>query len=72
MERRYLILIEKGEHNYCASVPDLPGVGVCGDTLEEAKQLIQQAIDMHIEALVADGEAVPEPSTVSDYVITAA
>ena len=72
-QRKYLILIEyvKGS-NYCASVPDLPGCGVCGDTLEETKKLIQEAIDLHIHGLIEDGQPVPEPTTQADYIITSA
>lgn len=71
--RRYLVIIESAPgSNYCASVPDLPGVGVCGDTLEETTRLIQEAIDLHIRAMIADGEAVPEPTTQADYVVTSA
>ena len=71
--RKYLVIIESApESNFCASVPDLPGVGACGDTLGEAKRLIQEAIDLHIRAMIADGEAVPEPTTQADYVVTTA
>jgi HicB_like antitoxin of bacterial toxin-antitoxin system len=33
----YAVLIEKGERNYSACVPDLPGCASVGDMLEEAK-----------------------------------
>ena len=67
--REYLVLIEHAEgSNYCASVPDLPGCGVCGETIEETKRLIQEAIALHIKGLVEDGLPVPEPSTQADYV----
>ena len=72
-QRKYLILIERGEGgNYCASVPDLPGCGVCKDTIEETKKLIQEAIDLHIRGMIEDGEPIPEPTTQADYVITTA
>jgi predicted RNase H-like HicB family nuclease len=72
-ERKYVVLIEGAQGgNYCASVPDLPGCGVCGDTLEETKRLIQEAIDLHIRGMIEDGESIPEPTTQADYVITTA
>jgi len=43
-------------------VPDLPGVYAVGETAEETRELIAGAIVMHIRALVADNEPVPEPS----------
>jgi predicted RNase H-like HicB family nuclease len=71
--RRYLVIIESVPGgNYCASVPDLPGVGACGDTLEETKTLIQEAIDLHIRGMIADGEEVPQPTTQAEYVVTTA
>ena len=41
---RYAVVIEKGERNYSAYVPDLPGCVSVGDTLEEAKAEIREAI----------------------------
>jgi predicted RNase H-like HicB family nuclease len=68
-ERKYLICIEKAEgSNYSAYVPDLPGCIACGDTLEETKRLIAEAIDLYIRGMTEDGEPVPEPTTESDYV----
>ena len=55
-------VVHKGPNNYGASVPDLPGVYAFGDTLEEMRELLAGAIDIHIRALVADGEHVPEPT----------
>jgi HicB_like antitoxin of bacterial toxin-antitoxin system len=34
---RYAVVIEKGERNYSAYVPDLPGCVSVGDTLEDVK-----------------------------------
>ena len=71
--RKYLVIIESAPgSNYCASVPDLPGVGACGETLEETRRLIQEAIDLHIRGMAADGEAVPEATTQAEYVVTTA
>ncbi len=60
---RYLIIIEKGETSYGAYAPDLPGCGAVGATVEEVHQLIQEAIEMHLEGLREDGLPIPEPST---------
>ncbi len=48
------ILIEKDEYGYCAYVPELEGCQSQGDTLEEAKANIQEAIDLYIEVLALD------------------
>ena len=65
---RYAIVIEKGESNYSAYVPDLPGCVAVGDTIEETEREIQEAIEFHIEGLRADGLPVPPPSSKVEYV----
>jgi predicted RNase H-like HicB family nuclease len=60
---RYLVVIEKGDSSYGAYVPDLPGCVAVGETPEEVRTLIHDAIVMHLEALRADGEPIPEPSS---------
>lgn len=65
---RYAIVIEKGEGNYSAYVPDLPGCVAVGDTVEETRHEIQEAIEFHLEGLRADGLPTPEPSSRVAYV----
>ena len=65
---KYLVIYEKSINGWGAYVPDLPGLGVAGASLEEVKQLIREAIDFHIEGMREHGEAVPEPSVVTEYV----
>jgi predicted RNase H-like HicB family nuclease len=49
-------------------VPDLPGCVAVGETLKETARLVWEAIEFHLEGLQEDGIAVPEPSTVAEYV----
>lgn len=65
---RYAIVIEKGEGNYSAYVPDLPGCVAVGDTVEETEREIQEAIEFHLEGLRADGLPIPEPTSRVEYV----
>lgn len=58
----YVVIFEKGENSYGASVPDLPGCIAVGQTMEEVKELIAEAIEFHIEGLRENGERVPQPS----------
>ena len=69
---RYAIVIEKGEGNYGAYVPDLPGCVATGGTIEETERSIQEAIEFHLEGMRADGLPIPEPSSKVDYVEVAA
>ena len=53
---RYAIVIEKAQGNYSAYIPDLPGCVAVGDTIEETRREIAEAITFHIEGMRADGE----------------
>lgn len=61
--RRYLIVTEKGERNYSAYSPDLPGCVATGETIEETEARMVEAIQFHLEGLAKDGTALPEPSS---------
>ena len=65
---RYAVVIEKGERNYSAYVPDWPGCVSVGDTLEEAKAEIREAIEFHLEGMRDDGSPIPKPSSRAEYV----
>ena len=65
---RYAVVIEKGERNYSAYVPDLPGCVSVGDTLEEARAEIREAIEFHLEGMREDGLPIPKPSSWAEYV----
>jgi predicted RNase H-like HicB family nuclease len=65
---RYAVVIEKGEENYAAYVPDLPGCVATGTTIQETEREIRQAIRFHLEGLRADGLPIPEPSSRVEYV----
>ena len=67
---RYAVIIEKGTNSYGAYVPDLPGCVAVGETIEEVKILIQEAIEFHLEGMVEDGETIPQPSSMIEYVET--
>jgi len=65
----YLVVIERAnDGSYSAYVPDLPGCVSCGDTVDEAKILIQEAVQLHIESLRMHGESIPAPSTIATIV----
>ncbi len=64
---KYLVIYEKGETGYGAYVPDLPGCVAVGESLDEVKALIREAIEMHLRAMRKDGDAIPEPTTQSEY-----
>jgi len=65
----YVAVIEKApDGSYSAYVPDLPGCVSCGDTPEEVRRLIQEAVPLHLESLRRHGEAVPAPTAMTHTV----
>jgi predicted RNase H-like HicB family nuclease len=65
---KYLVIYEKSGTGWSAYVPDLPGLGVAGATLDEVKQLMREAIDFHLEGMREHGDPIPEPSALTEYV----
>jgi predicted RNase H-like HicB family nuclease len=51
-----------------AYVPDLPGCVAVGETEAVVKQLIQEAIEFHLEDLTETGAQIPPPMSRSEYV----
>ena len=65
---RYMIVIEEGPTSFGAYVPDLPGCMAVGESSQEALQLIQEAIEFHIEGLKEEGQRIPMPHSSSSFV----
>ncbi len=64
---QYLAYLHKDRNSdYGVSFPDFPGCITAGKTLEEAHRLAAEALTFHIQGLLEDGEAIPEPSTLDD------
>jgi len=57
----YVVIIEQGDTSIGAYVPDLPGCVAVGESREEVRELIREAIELHIENLRENGETIPEP-----------
>jgi len=65
---RYAVIVEEGESSFGAHVPDLPGCVAVADTKEQVLELIQEAIEFHIEGLREDNQPIPQPSSSVEYV----
>ena len=70
-EMKYAVLFEKTNTGYSAHVPDLPGCVAAGATLEETAELMRKAIQMHLAGMREDGEPIPEPRTIAEYITAA-
>ncbi|MHB8213464.1 MAG: type II toxin-antitoxin system HicB family antitoxin [Vulcanimicrobiaceae bacterium] len=65
VEMKYPVIIERGEQNFSAYVPDLPGCVSTGATLEETQENIREAIELHLEGMREDRIPIPPPSSVT-------
>ena len=60
----YIGLIHKDKKSdYGVSFPDFPGVVTAGKDLDDAHAMAEEALALHIEGMIEDGEPVPEPSS---------
>ncbi len=64
---RYAVIFEKSATGYGAYVPDLPGCVAAADTVEEIRQLIREAIELHLADMRATGQPIPQPSSMCEY-----
>lgn len=55
----FTVVIEPDEKGFHAFVPALPGCHTFGDTLDEARVNIAEAMELHIESMSKDGELIP-------------
>ncbi len=58
---QYTIIIEKAGDNFAAYAPDVPGCVAAADTVEETRELMQEALALHIDMLREMGDEVPTP-----------
>jgi predicted RNase H-like HicB family nuclease len=65
---KYAVVFERAPTNYAAYVPDLPGCVATGRTRDEVEARVRDAIRMHLEALRAEHEPIPEPKTWTELV----
>jgi predicted RNase H-like HicB family nuclease len=65
----YLVVIEHERDARGAYCPDLPGVGVVGDSREEVEELAREAISLHVEGLRKAGEPIPKPTAVGTTLV---
>jgi len=55
----FTVVIEPDEEGFHAYVPALPGCHTFGDTVDQARTNITEAMELHVEGMLADGEPIP-------------
>ena len=60
-EAAYLATIHEEDGVFGVSFPDFPGCATTASDMRSAIERGAQALALHIEGMIADGEAPPEP-----------
>jgi predicted RNase H-like HicB family nuclease len=68
MKKRYAIVIEQGKRNCSAFAPDVDGCIATGKTVQATAENLRGALEFHFESMAEDGDTIPEPTSVVDYV----
>ncbi|MCI0359962.1 MAG: type II toxin-antitoxin system HicB family antitoxin [Planctomycetaceae bacterium] len=66
---RYLVMIRRTRTGYSVDVPDLPGCVATGSTVEHARQMIAEAIEMHLEMMREHGEPIPPAQAALSFAV---
>ncbi|CAN5542034.1 hypothetical protein BH10ACI3_BH10ACI3_26000 [soil metagenome] len=59
MNYDFTIVIEPDGEGFHAFVPVLPGCHTFGNTLDETRANIAEALELHLECMIEDGEDIP-------------
>ena len=60
---KYVVIIEETLNGgFSAYVPDLPLCFTVGETIDEVKANIKDAVELYLEEMQSDGLAAPKPS----------
>ena len=62
MKLTYAVVIEQTPNNYAAYAPEVPGCISTAKTRDEMLVMIREALTVHIEFLIEDGDPAPEPT----------
>lgn len=66
----YIALLRKqADSDFGVEFPDFPGCITAGVTLEDARHMAAEALLLHVEGMIEDGDTIPEPSGL-DEVLT--
>lgn len=58
----YIAIVHKeAESDFGVSFPDFPGCVTAGKNIDEAKDMAQEALTLHIQGMLEDGDQLPAP-----------
>ena len=63
----YIAIVHKEtKSDFGVSFPDFPGCITAGKNIDEAKDMAQEALTLHIQGMLEDGEQLPVPSRLEE------
>jgi len=68
MKKKFLVVVERGESNYSAYSPDLPGCIATGKSIEIALAEMRTAMMFHLEGMSENGDKFPAPRSLNSYI----
>ena len=70
-QTEYLVIVENyGPGSYGAYVPELPGIGVAGETEDDVRDLVSDAIRLYLDELERDEDLRADSVVVKHYTVT--
>ncbi len=60
---------KEDKSDFGVSFPDFPGCVTAGKDIDEAKDMAQDALALHIRGMLEDGDPMPTPSRLEDIMI---
>jgi predicted RNase H-like HicB family nuclease len=61
--RHYIGLIHQSATSYGVSFPDFPSAVTAAPSFYEAVELAAECLALHVEAMLAEGQPIPPPSS---------
>jgi predicted RNase H-like HicB family nuclease len=63
----YIAIVHKeARSDFGVSFPDFPGCVTAGKTIDEAKDMAAEALTLHIQGMLEDGDRLPVPSRLEE------
>lgn len=63
----YIGIVHKDpKSDFGVSFPDFPGCVTAGRNIDEAKDMAQDALTLHIQGMLEDGDRLPDPSKLEE------
>ncbi len=60
------IVHKESKSDFGVSFPDFPGCITAGKNIDEAKDMAQEALTLHLQGMLEDGEQLPSPSRLEE------